>query len=305
MAIALGILGGSGLYAMEGLERARQVAVKTPFGDPSGRYTVGRLGGVEVCFLPRHGPGHRLTPSEVNSRANIWGFKKLGVERLLAFSAVGSLRESIEPGDMVVPDQLVDRTSGRREASFFGDGVVAHVAFADPMCSELSDLVYAAATAAGGRIHKGGSYVCIEGPAFSTRAESNLYRQWGLDIVGMTALPEAKLAREAELCFSTVSLVTDFDCWHEVEADISVPAVLEVLRRNTALAQALIRAVAAKPALPRLCGCGDSLKDAILTDPAQLSAAARRRLDLLIGHRLPAKKPKKGKKRVARPARRR
>ncbi len=302
MTIALGVIGGSGLYEIEGLTRVKKVLVKTPFGDPSAPYTLGRLGEVELCFLPRHGVGHRLLPSEVNSRANLWGFKKLGVERLLSFSAVGSLREAIEPGDLVMPDQIFDRTAGR-EQTFFGDGLVAHVPLADPMCQELSDMAYAAATALGGRVHKGGTYLCMEGPAFSTRAESRVHRLWGMDVVGMTAFPEAKLAREAEICYATAALVTDFDCWHAVEADVSVPAVLEVLRRNVALAKSMVREIAKKLPAPRTCGCGEALRDALLTDPAHVTPAARRRLGLLFGRRLPAAKAKPVVKKARKAAR--
>jgi 5'-methylthioadenosine phosphorylase len=301
MAIALGIIGGSGVYDIEGLTHIRRVRVRTPFGDPSDSYVVGRLGEQELCFLPRHGVGHRLLPSEINSRANIWGFKKLGVERLLSITAVGSLREQLEPGDVMVADQLFDRT-GNRQATFFGQGLVAHVQVADPMCSDLSDIVYASATAAGARAHKGGTYLCMEGPAFSTRVESKLHRQWGMDVVGMTALPEATLAREAELCFSMLALITDYDCWHETEADVSVPAVLEVLRRNVVVAKSIIKLVTAKLGGPRICNCGTALDGALMTDPKLVPAATRRRLELLLGDRLAGRgeaKPR-GKNKVVR-----
>jgi 5'-methylthioadenosine phosphorylase len=306
MAIALGIIGGSGVYDIEGLTHVRRVRVRTPFGEPSDSYTLGRLGDQELCFLPRHGVGHRLLPSEINSRANIWGFKKLGVERLLSITAVGSLREALQPGDVVVADQLFDRT-GNRQATFFGEGLVGHVALADPMCSDLSDIVYACATAAGARAHKGGTYLCMEGPAFSTRAESKVHRQWGMDVVGMTALPEATLAREAELCFSMLALVTDYDCWHETEADVSVTAVLEVLRRNVLLAKNIIRLVTAKLSGPRICNCGSALAGALMTDPKVVPAATRRKLELLLGDRLAATSPakvrgKRGSKTVRRSA---
>ncbi len=299
MAIALGIIGGTGLYQIPGLKAARRVRVRTPFGDPSDAFLVGRWDGLTLCFLPRHGAGHRLLPSEVNSRANLWGFKKLGVERILSVSAVGSLREDVRPGDVVVPDQLFDRTGGRRQ-TFFGDGLVGHVALADPMCEDLAAVLYAAATGAGARAHKGGTYLCMEGPAFSTRAESRLYRQWGMDVIGMTALPEAMLAREAELCYATLALVTDYDCWHQVEADVSVSAVLEILRRNTDLAQRIVGLVAGKLDGPRTCSCGEALQGALVTDPALVPAATRRKLAPILGDRLPAAPKKRGTKSVRR-----
>jgi 5'-methylthioadenosine phosphorylase len=303
MAQVLGIIGGSGVYDIEGLTHVRRVKLRTPFGAPSDSYVLGRLGDLQLCFLPRHGVGHRLLPSELNSRANIWGFKKLGVERLLSITAVGSLRESVEPGDVLVADQILDRTRSR-QATFFGEGLVAHVQLADPICSDLSDVVYACATAAGARAHKGGTYLCMEGPAFSTRAESKLHRQWGMDVVGMTALPEATLAREAELCFSMLALVTDYDCWHASEADVSVTAVLEVMRRNVSVAKKIIQLVAGKLAGPRTCSCGSALEGAIMTDPRRVPPATRRRLQLLLGDRLTvARAPaKKGSKIVRRRA---
>ncbi len=299
---ALGILGGSGIYDIDGLSKVRRVALKTPFGAPSDAYLVGRLGDLDLCFLPRHGRGHRLLPSEVNSRANVWGFKKLGVERLVSITAVGSLREDLAPGDVVVPDQMFDRT-GSRPATFFGGGLVAHVQIADPICRDLADVVYASATAAGGRAHRGGVHLCMEGPTFSTRAESRLHRQWGMDVVGMTVLPEATLAREAELCFANLALVTDYDCWHETEADVSVQAVLEVLRANARLAKEIVRLVAGKVGLPRTCTCASALDGAIMTDPAVVPPATRRRLELILGDRLPAPaaaRKKTGTRRVRR-----
>jgi len=289
---ALGIIGGSGIYDIDGLTQVRRVRVKTPFGEPSDSYLVGRFGELELCFLPRHGRGHRLLPSEVNSRANIWGFKKLGVERVVSITAVGSLRDELAPGDVVVPDQLFDRT-GARQPTFFGGGLVAHVQIADPVCDELAAVVYAAATAAGARAHRGGCHLCMEGPTFSTRAESRLHRQWGMDVVGMTVWPEASLAREAELCFANLALVTDYDCWHETEDDVSVPAVLEVLRANARLAKDIVRLVAAKVSVPRTCSCATALEGALMTDPAVVPAATRRRLALLLGDRLsaPGSKP--------------
>lgn len=288
----LGVIGGSGIYDIAGVSRGKRITLKTPFGAPSDSYLVGRLGRLDVCFLPRHGRGHRISPSEVNSRANIWGMKKIGVERLVSITAVGSLREGLAPGDVVVPDQLFDRTGGGRSTTFFGDGVVAHVQMADPTCAELADLVYASATAAGARAHKGGCHLCMEGPTFSTRAESRLHRSWGMDVVGMTVLPEAALAREAELCFSNLALVTDYDCWHETESDVSVPAVLEVLRANAKLANEIVRLLAEKADGPRTCPCTTALDGAIVTAPEAISPAARRRLSLLLGdrHAAPPKK---------------
>jgi 5'-methylthioadenosine phosphorylase len=233
-------------------------------------------------------------PSEVNSRANIWGFKKLGADRLLSLTAVGSLREGVEPGDILVPDQLFDRT-GARAQTFFGQGLVAHVQLADPVCSDLTDIVYACATAAGARAHKGGTYLCMEGPAFSTRAESRVHRQWGMDVVGMTALPEAALAREAELCYAMLALVTDYDCWHVSEADVSASAVIEVVRRNVLKAKEIVGLVAGKLGGPRTCNCGTALDGAVMTDPRRIPPATRRRLALLLGDRFSATGPAKAR----------
>ena len=278
---AMGIIGGSGLYRMEGLEVVEEVALKTPFGPPSDTYIVGNLGGREVVFLPRHGRNHSLMPHELNFRANIYGFKKLGVERVVGVSAVGSMKEQIHPSHIVLPDQFIDRTQ-RRVGTFFGEGAVAHVSFADPVCPQLHGALAKAAASCGTTVWPAGTYLCIEGPAFSTRAESHLYRSWGVSVIGMTNLPEAKLAREAEMCYATVALVTDFDCWHETEEEVSVEMLLENLRRNVATAQRLLKALV--PALPseRTCACGRALQKALVTPPAAMPAAARERLDIII-----------------------
>jgi 5'-methylthioadenosine phosphorylase len=278
----VGIIGGSGLYEMEGLEVLREERVCTPFGDPSDAYVLGRLQGRPVAFLPRHGRGHRLMPSELNYRANIFGFKLLGAEWLLSASAVGSMREEIRPLDILIPDQFFDRTV-QRASTFFGDGLVVHVSLADPTCAGLGRLLYAAGREAGARMHQGGTYVCIEGPQFSTRAESRIYRSWGVDVIGMTNLQEAKLAREAEICYATMALVTDYDVWHETEDDVSVEAVVAVLRQNVKTAQAIVRrAVAALPPV-RDCPCAHALRDAIITAPDRVPPEARRRLAPLVG----------------------
>jgi 5'-methylthioadenosine phosphorylase len=282
---AIGIVGGSGLYEIEGLAGAEWRRLETPFGDPSDEYRIGELEGRPLVFLPRHGRGHRLTPSEVNYRANIHGFKQLGVEWLVSFSAVGSMREEIRPGHMVIVDQFLDRTASR-PCSFFGDGVVGHIEFADPICPDLAGLLHQAVKACGGTVHRGGTYLCIEGPQFSTRAESRLYRSWGVDVIGMTNIPEAKLAREAGLCYATVAMSTDYDCWHDEEEDVSVTAVVEVLRQNAALARRIVeRAVLSIP-LERTCGCRDAVRNAVLTDARSISAEARRRLALILPEEL-------------------
>ncbi|MFQ6111214.1 MAG: S-methyl-5'-thioadenosine phosphorylase [Nitrospinota bacterium] len=278
----IGVIGGSGLYQMEGFEEAREVELKTPFGSPSGPYLLGRLEGRPFAFLPRHGKGHRLMPSELPFRANIWGFKKLGAQWIIAVSAVGSLREEIEPGHIVIPDQFFDRTR-TRVATFFGDGIAGHITFADPICMELAGALNRASRAAGAIVHRGGTYVCMEGPAFSTRAESRLYRSWGLDVVGMTNIPEAKLAREAELCYATLALATDYDCWHESEEDVTIEAVLEVIKKNVAMAQKIIRGAAREIGEERPCACSRALENAILTSPELIPAEVKERLSIIIG----------------------
>jgi 5'-methylthioadenosine phosphorylase len=279
--VVVGVIGGSGLYQIEGFEDRREVELATPFGAPSDAYVTGRLAGVRVVFLPRHGRGHRVSPSEINFRANIWGLKKLGVTRVLSLSAVGSMREEIEPGHFVVIDQFVDRTRHRAD-TFFTGGVVAHVMFADPVCAEVRAAALEAARSAGVVVHDGGTYLNMEGPQFSTRAESRLYRTWGVDVIGMTNLQEAKLAREAELCYATVAMATDFDCWHEEHEDVTVEGILEVMRRNIGHARELVRAAVPLLARQRRCSCGDALRFAIMTAHDAIGPEARARLALLI-----------------------
>jgi len=278
----LGVIGGSGLYQMAGIERGEWVPVDTPFGVPSDDYFVGELEGVRVVFLPRHGRGHRLLPSELNFRANIFGMKKLGVERLIAVSAVGSLKKEIAVSDIVIPDQFIDRTT-RRISTFFGRGLVAHVSFADPTCRDLSQLLADVGRAIEVPTHLGGTYVCMEGPQFSTRAESFLYRSWGADVIGMTNLQEAKLAREAELCFATLALVTDYDCWNTEARDVVAKDILAILSKNVATAQHLIRAAVARIPTERTCPCASALKDAIVTDRARIPAAVKQELAIIVG----------------------
>lgn len=278
----IGIIGGSGLYEMEGITHLREERVTTPFGDPSDAYILGRLDGHTVAFLARHGRGHRLLPSELNFRANIYGFKVLGVQWIISASAVGSMREEIRPSDIVVPDQFFDRTRARA-STFFGDGVVAHVSFADPVCPDLSELLFGVGRDLGARMHKGGTYLCMEGPQFSTRAESRIYRSWGVDVIGMTNLQEAKLSREAEICYATMALVTDYDVWHEAEGDVTVEKVIAILHKNVATAKAIVRGVIPMIRPERSCGCAHALKDAIITAPHAISEAAKKKLWPLIG----------------------
>ncbi len=283
--ICIGIIGGSGLYDMADLLDVTPVSIETPFGDPSGDYILGTLADERVAFLPRHGIGHRLTPSEINYRANIFGFKKLGVTHIISATAVGSLKEGIRPLDVVLPDQFYDRTKNR-VSTFFGNGVVAHVPFAQPICPQLSSLLYSTVGDAGIRVHKGGSLVCIEGPAFSTKAESRLYGSWGLDIVGMTSLTEAKLAREAEICYTAMALVTDYDCWRENEADVTVETVIQNLNANIANAKQVIRKVVPKIGAKRSCVCGQALDGAIMTDPDAIPAETRKKLGIFVNRYL-------------------
>jgi 5'-methylthioadenosine phosphorylase len=299
---AIGIIGGSGLYDLEGLEGREEVRLETPFGDPSDAFVRGTYRGAHLLFLPRHGRGHRLLPSEVPFRANVWGMRKLGATHVISASAVGSMKESIAPGDVVVVDQFVDRTDGRPR-SFFGRGVVGHVAFADPVCPVLAGALAGAAEAvaaagatgsgtahargragAGGglRVHRGGAYLCIEGPQFSTRAESRVYRQWGVDVIGMTNLPEARLAREAELCYATLALVTDYDCWHESEEAVSVEMVIETLSKNVAAARRVVAEAVSRVPRRRECGCPSALRHAVMTDRARIPAETRRDLALFL-----------------------
>ena len=292
---AVGVIGGSGLYELDGLTNVRWRRVRTPFGDPSDEFCTGELEGRPVVFLPRHGRGHRLTPTELNFRANVWGLKSLGVERIVSVSAVGSMKEDIRPLDLVIPGQFVDLTK-RRVSSFFGEGIVAHVGMADPVCGQLSDVLDKAARATGSRVHRGGTYVCIEGPQFSTRAESRVYRSWGVDVIGMTNMPEAKLAREAELCYATLALATDHDVWHETHAAVSVEAVVANLLKNVATAKDVLRRVIPSIGAERTCECEHLLENAVITSPAAFPHATRRRLDLLIGKYFPLdkKKPRRG-----------
>jgi 5'-methylthioadenosine phosphorylase len=278
----IGVIGGSGLYQMPGLEQIREIQIKTPFGPPSGKFVKGRLGKTELIFLPRHGQGHRWLPTEINFRANIFAMKKFGVDRIISISAVGSLRQEIAPGDIVVPDQFIDRTT-QRPSTFFGNGIVAHVSLADPFCQDLSAKLASAAAAEGGKVHARGTYLCMEGPQFSTRAESHLYRSWGADVIGMTNLQEAKLAREAEICFGTLALATDYDCWNRAAGDVEIENVLAVLRRNAELAQRTIRRVATLLTDSRSCFCAMSLKDAIITERSRIPRKIRAELRPIIG----------------------
>lgn len=280
-----GIIGGSGLYQMPELKDIEEIRIDTPFGKPSDAFIIGTLDGVRVAFLPRHGRGHRFTPSELPFRANIYAMKLLGVERILSASAVGSLQEKYEPLDMVIPDQFFDRTRARaHESTFFGDGIVAHITFAQPVCHELGDLLEAACRVADVKTHRGGTYLCMEGPAFSTRAESNVYRSWGMDVIGMTNLQEAKLAREAEICYATLALVTDYDCWHEAHDAVSVETVIEYLNKNVRNAQIIMRdAVRRLSEQPRGCSCGSALKNAIFTAPHLWPEATAKKLEAIIG----------------------
>jgi 5'-methylthioadenosine phosphorylase len=277
----IGIIGGSGLYAMPGFEAEEEASIQTPFGAPSDNYVLGTLGGRNVAFLARHGRGHRISPSELNFRANIYGMKSLGVERIISLSAVGSLKEEHRPLDFVLPDQFFDRTRGR-VSTFFGEGLVAHIGFSDPICPEMSHVVAGACRAAGVNVKEGGTYLCMEGPAFSTKAESNVYRSWGMDVIGMTNLQEAKLAREAEICYVTVAMVTDYDCWHPDHDAVTVNDIIAHLVKNAENACKVVAgAVAATPSA-RACKCGSALSHAILTDRKAVPEATRKKLGILI-----------------------
>ena len=279
----IGIIGGSGLYNIEGIEKVRAVAVATPFGRPSDKYITGRISAKEVVFLPRHGIGHRISPSEINFRANIYGMKKLGVDRIVSLSACGSLKKELKPLDFVVPDQFVDRTNQSRKMSFFEKGIVAHISFAQPVCPGLSQKVFAAAKKTSSRVHFGGTYLNMEGPAFSTKAESNLYRSWGMDIIGMTNMAEAKLAREAEICYCTLAAVTDYDCWYESEESVTVEMVIANLNKNIQNAKNILRALV--PALEEndACSCRSALKDAIITDRKRIPKQVKEDLKIIVG----------------------
>ncbi|MBE3557773.1 MAG: S-methyl-5'-thioadenosine phosphorylase [Ktedonobacteraceae bacterium] len=282
----IGVIGGSGLYQMEGMTSVEEVSISTPFGAPSDVIAIGEVAGVPLAFLPRHGRGHRLSPTEIPVRANIWALKSLGVEWVISVSAVGSLREEVAPRDLVIPDQLFDRTKSRVN-SFFEGGLVVHCTFADPFCPVLSELLYTAASQLGDvTVHRGGTYVCMEGPLFSTKAESNVYRKLGMDIIGMTSLPEAKLAREAELCYAIIACVTDYDCWHESAESVSVEMVVSNLAANVANAQRILRDVARKIPPDRsqvTCDCANALATAIITERAQIPAEVREKYSLLVG----------------------
>ena len=277
---SVGVLGGSGLYEMEGLKDVREIRIRTPFGAPSDAVMLGTLEGVRLAFLSRHGRGHRLNPSEINYRANVYALKSLGVSRVISVSAVGSMKEAIRPGQMVFPDQFIDLTK-RRASTFFEGGMVAHVAFGQPICPGLAEALACSAHQLGAGFHRGGTYVCMEGPQFSTKAESRLYRQWGVDVIGMTNMPEAKLAREAELCYATIALVTDYDCWHETEDAVTVEAILATLHHNVALAKRMLRAIV--PSLDSLpaCSCQQALSNAIVTAPGSVPAGIRKKMSLL------------------------
>jgi 5'-methylthioadenosine phosphorylase len=282
MTIPIGIIGGSGLYDMAELTDREERTIETPFGAPSAPYVTGTLRGKRVAFLARHGAGHRFMPTELNYRANIYGMKRLGVEYILSASAVGSLKEEYAPMDLVIPDQFLDRTRGR-VSTFFGDGIVAHVGFAHPFCAPLSAIAYDAATGTGATVHKGGTYVCMEGPQFSTLAESKLYRAWGMDIIGMTNLQEAKLAREAEICYTTIALVTDYDCWHPAHDEVTVEMIVANLTENARTAQQVIAAAVDALPLARTCACATALKHALITRPEAIPASAKARLAPIVG----------------------
>ncbi len=278
----IGIIGGSGLYEMKQLQDTREVDIQTPWGTASDNYLLGTISGRRVAFLSRHGRGHRVMPSELNFRANIFGFKKLGVERIVSISAVGSLKEEHRPLDFLIPDQFYDRTKCR-PSTFFGDGLVVHISFADPVCPEVAEAAYQASRETGVTAKKGGTYLCMEGPQFSTRAESNVYRSWGMDVIGMTNLQEAKLAREAEMCYATVAMVTDYDCWHPDHDAVTVTQIIDTLMKNAAHACGmLVKAIELMPR-ERKCKCGSALEHAIITDRGKIPAATRKKLDLLIG----------------------
>lgn len=289
----IGIIGGSGLYEMEGLTDVKEVKIKTPFGDPSDKFILGTLSGRRLAFLPRHGKGHRILPTEINFRANIYAMKKLGVERIISVSAVGSMREEIEPGHIMIPSQFYDHTK-RRISTFFGDGIVAHVGMADPVCNGLAEQLYRSSISVGAKTHNGGIYLCMEGPQFSTRGESLIYRKWGVDVIGMTNVTEAKLAREAEICYATIALSTDYDCWHVSEDDVTVEAVIQIIKQNVNTAKKIIRDAVLNIPKERDCHCKDALANTIMTDPKLIPPKTKKRLELIIGKYI--KTSKKGKK---------
>ncbi|GAI03398.1 unnamed protein product [marine sediment metagenome] len=279
----IGIIGGSGLYDIDGITRIEKIRIETPFGNPSDEFISGNLEGKEIVFLPRHGRGHKILPSELNYRANIYAMKKLGVERIISVSAVGSLKEEVKPQDFVLADQFVDRTNQARKTTFFGQGVVAHIGFAEPTCPVLSETLFEAAKGLGLTIHSKGTYLNMEGPAFSTRAESELYKSWGMDVIGMTNMPEARLAREAEICYVSLAMVTDYDCWHAKEETVSVDLIIQNMRKNIQNARKLIKSAISKIPQKRDCLCAQALKDAIVTQVKEIPGEVRKNLDIIIG----------------------
>jgi len=281
-AAKIGVIGGTGLYDIEGMAEVETVNIDTPFGPPSDSIGIGKLGGVGIAFLPRHGVGHHISPTEVPSRANIYALKSLGVEHIISINSCGSFKEDIKPGHLLVPDQIIDRTR-HRTTTFFGQGIVAHIQFADPFCPVLSQIVYESALEAGATVHKGGTFIAMEGPAFSTRAESRLYRSWDADIIGMTVLPEARLAREAEICYASIACVTDYDSWHETNEPVSVEAILTTMRQNIENAKKTIKLAAGRVPQKRECDCASALGPALVTEPALIPIEQREKLDLLIG----------------------
>ena len=278
----IGVIGGSGLYEIEGFTDREEVDIKTPFGKPSDVITIGKLEGVGVAFLPRHGRGHRILPTEVPVRANIYALKSLGVERIIAINSVGSLKEAYQPGSLLIPDQVIDRTRNRVN-TFFGEGIVAHIPFGEPFCPALSQIVYQVGQEAGANVHQGGTCVVVEGPAFSTKAESLLYRAWGVDVIGMTTLPEAKLAREAEICYAVIACVTDYDCWHTKHEAVTAEIILRTLRQNIDTAKRIIKLAVGRIPEKRDCDCATALKTAIVTEPELMPEEQKQKLDLLIG----------------------
>jgi len=286
--VSIGVIGGSGLYEMEGLTPVKTARIATPFGKPSDDYVIGTLHGKRVAFLPRHGRGHRLLPTDINYRANIYGMKKLGVERIISVSAVGSMQEAIKPGDIVIPDQFYDHTKHRR-STFFGNGVVAHVGMAEPVCADLCRVLSESGVTAGATVHRGGTYLCMEGPQFSTQAESLTYRTWNVDVIGMTNATEAKLAREAEICYSTIALATDYDCWHHSEEPVTVEAVLAVMKHNIETSKAMIREAVRGLSGSRTCSCGEALRNTIMTPEKLMPAKTKKDLAPIIGKYLKKK----------------
>jgi len=279
----IGIIGGSGLYKIEGISDIKEVGVKTPFGDPSDKLILGNLEGQDVVFLPRHGKGHKILPTELNYRANIYALKKLGVERILSVSAVGSLKEEIKPLDVLIVDQFVDRTNQARKTTFFGEGIVGHISFAEPVCTELSKTLYESSKASNASVHPKGTYLNMEGPAFSTIAESNLYRSWGMDVIGMTNMAEARLAREAEICYATLALITDYDCWRKGEEPVTVEMVIENLTKNVEMGKKIIKEALKKMPKARKCACKDAAKHAVITSKELIPKSKKDQLDIIIG----------------------